>query len=157
MDKLETLKSMKEELMQNLDTLKLMISDEVTIDEIDLDGESLRTPKLHSKWIGVLSDEAIKHKQINSLGKKLYLERWKYWQGKQTDKYYAEYGIVHEKILKTDIDIYLKSDDYLIAFNEVMDVQDQIVSLVERTIKEIGSRTFHIRAAIDWRRFSAGN
>lgn len=157
MAKIDDLKAILQEVRDRFETIKKEAGEEIVIDDFDLDGESLRTPRLHSRWLSVLSDEGIKLKQLQGIQKKLFLERWKYYQGKATDKYYAEHGQVHDKIMKTDLDIYLGADDMLCVMKEIMEVQGEVVNFLERTVKEISSRTFHIKSAIDWRRFQAGN
>lgn len=150
------LNDMLEQTKEQFQELKAEALADVKIDEFDLDAESIRTPILHSNWLGKLGDQAVVLKRFQSTQKKLYLERWKYWTGQQTDKYYAEYGVVHNKILKTDVDKFLNADKYLILMSEIMEVQGQVVDFLEKTVKEISSRGFHLRAAIDWRRFQAG-
>lgn len=149
-------KEVKEELVLRFAELKDMAHDEVSIDEFRLDDESIRTPKLHSKFLGILGDEALKLKQIQNLYKKIYLDRWKAYNGKQTDKYYQTYGIIHEKVLKSELNMYLDADEYICELKEIVDIQTQIVDFLEKTIKEINSRTFHLKNAIDWRRFESG-
>lgn len=155
-DKIDNLKALKISSISSLDELKEFAKTELVIDEHDLDTESLRTPRLHTRWLDLLSSAAIKLKSIQNMQKKLYMERWKYYSGTATDKYYADYGVFHNKILKTDINIYLDSDDILCEAKELLDIHEQIVDFCERTVKEISSRTFHIRAAIDWRKFASG-
>jgi hypothetical protein len=150
------IEDLKTELQYKFDEYKALAEAELTIDEFNLDGESIRTPKLHSRWLGFLCDEGVKLKQIQNLSKSLYLERWKYWSGKASDQYYAKHGPVHEKILKTDLDIYLNADVVLSTMKEVLEQQNRIVDFLERSVKEITSRTFHIKSAIDWRKFESG-
>ena len=157
MSKLDELNAMHLELCDVFEEIKIKASDELFIDEFDLDGESLRTPKLFTKWLGMLGDQSLKMKSFTSLQKKLYLERWRYYLGTQTDKYYAEYGIMHTKVLKTDMPMFIDADDYMIAVKRITDTQDQIVMFIERAVKEIAARTFHIKSAIDWRRFQSGS
>jgi hypothetical protein len=155
--KLDELKQLKTEIFGRYEEVKEQIKSDMEIDGFRLDDEAIRTPKLHGIWMGVLTDEAIKLKQIQNLFKKAYLERWKYWSGTQTDKYYHEYGIVHNKILKTDVPIYMDADDFICELKEIVEVQEQFVMFLEKCIKEISGRTFHIKNAVEWRRFEAGN
>lgn len=157
MANMEELKSLKTGISDCFEVIKKDAAEDVVIDSFDLDGESLRTPKLHSKWLGILSEEAIRLKQLQNFQKKLLLERWKYYNGKQPDKYYIDHGAINDKILKTDINLYLDADDVLIIIKEIVEIQDQAVDFLEKTIKEISSRTFHIKSAIDWRKFESGN
>jgi hypothetical protein len=142
--------------MAALESYKEFAAAELVIDEHDLDTEALRTPRLHTRWLDLLSQSAIQLRSIQNMQKKLYIERWKYYSGTASDKYYTDYGVFHHKILKTDINIYLDSDDILCTIKEIIEIHEQTLAFCERTVKEISSRTFHIRAAIDWRKFASG-
>jgi hypothetical protein len=155
-EKVDNLNSLKDELMQRFNEIKEVSAKDMEIDDIDLDAESLRTPKLYSKYNNMYSDELIKLRQLYSMKEKINIERWKWLSGKQTNKYYADYGVPNEKVLKGDLDMYLKSDSIYIAINEVVGLQKLITDMLEKTCKEISNRGFHIKSAIDWRRFCSG-
>ena len=154
---MEHYKSLKGDVADRFTEIKELASEEVVISEFNLDGESLRTPKLHSRWLCILGEEAVKAKQIHNMLKKVTLERTRWYMGSQTDKYYADYGQPHTRVAKTDLPLYLDADDYMCVMREVHEIQSQIVDFLEKTIKEISSRTFHIRSAIDWRKFESGS
>jgi len=153
----QQLEDLKEGIQANLDAVKKEAEKDLEIDEFDLDTALLAISKLHGKWLSKFTDETIILKDLYGFKEKTKLERWKYYQGKQTDKYYAENGIVHEKILKTDLDKYLSADDKLTLVNDVVTVQKALVDYIEKTMKELGNRGFHIRSIIDWRRFTNGS
>lgn len=129
---------------------------EMIIDSTTLDDESLRTPVLHGKWNATLCEESASLRNLQSAQKRVYLDRWKYYQGKQTDRYYVEYGNQPERVLKTDLDAYLDADPFVAVFKEIIETQHQLVIFLERAIKEISARTFHIKSAIEWRKFTSG-
>lgn len=149
-------KELKADVADRYAEVKALALDDVSIDEHDLDGESIRTPRLHSKWLSMMGEEAIKMKQVTNLMKKILLERSRYWMGTQTNQYYAEHGVCHVKVLKTDLPLYIDADDYMCLIREVVEIQGQLVEFLEKTVKEISARTFHLRAAIDWRKFESG-
>lgn len=157
MSKVDELKAIHDELLVSFEVIKNRASEELVIDDHDLDGESLRTPKLLTSWLSLLGEESLKMKMFAGIQKRYYLERWRYYLGTQTDKYYAEHGIMHTKILKTDVQTYLDADEIMITVKKIVDTQDQVVAFIERSVKEISSRTFHIKSAIDWRRFQSGS
>lgn len=154
---MEHYKSLKQDVADRFTEIKELATEENVINEFNLDGESLRTPKLHGRWLGLLGEEAIKAKQIQNMLKKVTLERTRWYMGSQTDKYYAEYGQPHTRVAKTDLPLYLDADDYMGLMREIYEIQSQMVDFLEKTIKEISSRTFHIRSAIDWRKFESGS
>ena len=60
------------------------------------------------------------------------------------------------KILRTDIDKYLDSDEDLQKQKQKVDYLDTTVDFLDRTIRQIGNRGFTIKNAIDWRKFTSG-
>lgn len=153
---MENFKELKGDVASRYAEVKQFASEEVVINEHDLDGESLRTPRLHSRWLSMMGDEAVKLKQLSNMNKKLTLERSRFFLGTQTDKYYAEHGQPHVRVPKTDLPLYLDADDQVSMLREIMEIQTQLVDFLEKTVREISSRTYHIRAAIDWRKFESG-
>lgn len=145
-----------EQTRLKLDELIEKSKKDLHIDEIDLEQTLLRLPKMQSDYLSMYAKETVKLKDLYSLKEKIKLERWKYWSGKQTDKYYKENGIVHEKVLKSDIEKYLSADDKIGLINEYVSVQKAHVDYLEKVIKEIGNMGFHIKAIIEWRKFSSG-
>lgn len=148
--------SIRDGLKESLEEFKTQASNDLVIDDIDLDRAVLDTPKIHNKYNSLFADATITLKEFYSFGERVKLERWKYWSGKQTDKYYSTHGNVHEKILKSDLDKYLGADEKIILVKDIISIQKTICDFLEKCIKEIQTRNFHIKAAIDWRKFTNG-
>ena len=132
------------------------LSKEIEFDFIDLDGESLKTPILYGKYLKFYTDMMIELNEWTELYDKVYLERWKYYQGKQKSEYYAKYGPFNEIVTKTDLELYLKADDLLCLIRSILVVMKQHVAFLEKITKEISNRGFHIKTAVDWRKFQSG-
>lgn len=152
----EQLNDLRQTIKDRLDVVKKEADQDLEINDLDLDESLLDIPKKHSKWVSYLTDETINLKELYSLKERVKLERWKYYTGKQTDEYVAKNGILHEKILKSDVDKYLSADEKLVLINDVVSVQKALVEYIERTLKEIGNRGFHIKSIIEWRKFTSG-
>lgn len=152
----ESYGALKDEVSERFAEIRGWAETEIVIDGYDLDGEAIRSSKLHTRWLELLGEEAIKHKQLSNLLKKLTLDRTRYYSGTQTDKYYAEYGQCNYKVLKTDLPLYLDADDFMCFMKEIVEIQTQSVNFIEKTVKQISARSYDIRAAIDWRKFQSG-
>jgi SMC interacting uncharacterized protein involved in chromosome segregation len=120
------------------------------IDDTTLDKESVKIPTLHGKYLELHSREKIFFNYLQVEYKKLYREKWEYYSGKAEKPFQL-------KLLKTDLHIYLDSDDKLCELKEKIDTQKQKVSYVESVIKSLETRSFHITNAINWRKFTAGH
>lgn len=155
-EKLQELEELKAQAKESLQEYKDQSREDLEIDDASPDQELFNIPNLFSKYNEYYVDETIRLKELYSFKERVRMERWKYWMGKQTDKYYAENGLVHDKIMKGDIDKYMAADEKLIAVNDIVSIQKAIVDFLERIMKEIGGRNWEIKTAVDWRKFVSG-
>ena len=92
------------------DELQALADKDLKMNDTELDLESLKTPQLHNKYMKF-------HNQYTNLLKKaeqdlarLTREKWEYYTGKADPSVY-QLKPFNLKILKQDVDKYLKSDD----------------------------------------------
>ena len=137
------------------DELQQLAEKDLKIDNLALDLESLKTPALHNKWMKF-------HNQYTNLLKKpetdlarLTREKWEYYTGKADPSVYQAKPF-NIKLLKQDVDKYLKSDDEIIKLEQKVTYISSIVDYLDRTIKLISNRGFQIKNAIDWQKFTSG-
>lgn len=91
-----------------------MMKVDSNIDAAHLDVASLAIPYLHSKWYNVFVEELRILKAIDIEYNVIYKDKMEYYLGKSPDEIYEQKPL-HLKILKQDVEIYLKSDEELIA------------------------------------------
>ena len=60
------------------------------------------------------------------------------------------------KILKADIPTYLESDKDLIELQHKISYNKTIVTYLEQVLRSINNRTFTIKNAIEWKKFTSG-
>ena len=60
------------------------------------------------------------------------------------------------KILRQDVDKYIDSDIELQKAKQKVDYLNTIVDYLDRTIRQISNRTFTIKNAIEWKKFTSG-
>ena len=137
------------------DELQQLAEKDLKINDTELDLESLKTPQLHNKYMKF-------HNQYTNLLKKaeqelatLTREKWEYYTGKADPSVYQQKPF-NIKLLKPDVDKYLKSDDDLIKLEQKVTYVQSVVDYLDRTIKIISNRGFQIKNAIDWRKFTSG-
>jgi len=137
------------------DELQALADKDLKINDTELDLESLKTPQLHNKYMKF-------HNQYTNLLKKaeqdlarLTREKWEYYTGKADPSVYQQKPF-NIKLLKPDVDKYLKSDDELIKLEQKVTYIQSVVDYLDRTVKIISNRGFQIKNAIDWRKFTSG-
>ena len=126
------------------------------LDYTELAKESVNLTNLIVKWSQIYSVEKVSLAAINRKFNALYKERWQYYLGKASDEYYQKYPPLDLKIMRSDVDIYLNSDEILSEIKEKQELQEQKISFLENFIKSLHSRGFNIRAAVDYLKFTNG-
>lgn len=142
----------------NLEQIREMASKDLPIDETSLDRESLNIPNLHNKYLNILHDEKLvlfKHKLEY---RKLQKLKWEYYTGKMDQETLKEKGWepFALRILKQDAELYMNSDEDLIAAEAREKFQEEKVDYLGAIIKGLTNRQYHIRDAIIWRKFVNG-
>ena len=143
----------------NIDEIRNMATQDLSMDETELDKESMRTPQIHNKYLIIYTDEKLILGKIQSDLYKLKKYKWLYYTGKMSQEELDERGwdTFDLNILKTDIDKFLNSDDDIIKLSNKILLQKEKVEYLENIIKIINNRQWSIRAAIDWLKFTSGS
>ena len=139
----------------DLEKLQEMADKDLAINETELDLESLKTPQLHNKYMKHYTKFKLMLTKAETDYKQLKRHNWEYYTGKSDAQVYAEKPF-DLKILRTDVDKYIESDDELIRGKQKIEYLSACVDYLDRTIRQISNRTFTIKNAIDWRRFTSG-
>ena len=141
-----------------LDDIRKSVAKDISMDDTQLDVESLKTPQLHNKYLNMLHDERFELKKMKFDYSKLLRLKWEYYTSKISEETLKDlnWQPFDLKILKQDIDKYLESDDDLILIQHKLTYQEEKVSYLESVIKSISQRNWEIRNAIEWRKFING-
>ena len=139
----------------NLQELQELADKDLKINDTELDIESLKTPQLHNKYCKFLSKFKTLQKQSETDYNRLYKEKWEYYTGKSDPSVY-QLKPFNLKILKPDVDKYIKADTEIIKADQKLSYLNDIVDYLEKTIRLISNRGFTIKNAIDWKKFTSG-
>ena len=129
-----------------------------TIDRFDIGTEALKIPKLHSKYYRIYVNESIRLKNVDAAYKALYLEKYEFFTLGHSDKS-LQLGWKlppQGRILKNEVSIYLDADIDLSDANLKVTTQKEKVKFLESILKELSTRNFHLRVAVDYEKFRAG-
>tara|TARA_R110000782_G_scaffold35251_1_gene84296 strand:+ start:834 stop:1262 length:429 start_codon:yes stop_codon:yes gene_type:complete len=139
----------------DLEQLQELADKKLKINDTELDLESLKTPQLHNEFMKHLTKFKLMLSRSESEYNILKRNKWEYYTGKSDASVYAEKPF-DLKILRTDIDKYLEADDELQKAKQKIDYLSTTVDFLDRTVRQISNRTFTIKNAIDWRKFTSG-
>ena len=139
----------------NLDEIQTMWESDSQIDNDDLHLESTKIPSLHAKYFKIFNSVLTLKKAQENKFKILRKEKWEYYTGKSDPEVYVEKPFDF-KVLKTDLEKYLDADEELIRCITKMEYYQMMIDYLESIIKVILNRTYQIKNAIEFMRFTAG-
>ena len=138
-----------------LEELQEQVDKDLKINDTELDLESLKTPQLHNKYLKEYNNFKLLLSRAESDYKILKRVKWEYYTGKASPQVYQQKPF-NLKILYKDVDKYIESDEEWIKANQKVKYLETIVDFLDRTLRQINNRTFTIKNAIDWRKFTSG-
>jgi len=138
-----------------LEELQEQVDKDLKINESELDLESLKTPQLHNKYLKHYNNFKLLMTRAESDYKILKRVKWEYYTGKASPEVYKQKPF-NLKIMKSDLDKYLDSDEDLIKSKQKIQYLETVVNYLDRTLKIVGGRDWQIRNAIEWRKFTSG-
>ena len=138
-----------------LDELKIMVAEDLRVDDERLDTESLKNQELYTKYLDHKSRFELLLYKAKGDYKILFKDKWEYYGGKADAKVYATKPF-DLKVLKTDLSIYIESDEDIIQIEHKIVYLETVVKYIDGVLKSINSRGWDIKNAIDWRKFEAG-
>lgn len=125
----------------------------------DFHKESMKIPQLHSKYLNHLYDEKKRLTRMSKAFAKMRRIRFEYYTGtiepEILNKF--EWEPFLRKILKTEVQMYLDSDDVLSTMEVELQDQKDKIHFIEEVLKQIAQRNFQIKEAISWQKFVSGN
>ena len=141
----------------NINDIKEMITEDSIFfkDEANIDIASLSVPEMSGKYHQLIADETMGLRLLKKDYDVLYKERWLFYSGKANPEEYEkeEFDL---KILKSDIDKFLNSDEALNKLKDKITLQEIKINLLTDFTKSITSASFNIGNAIKWKKFLSG-
>ena len=139
----------------DLETLQEQVDKDLKINDTELDLESLKTPQLHNKYMKHYTKFKLMLTKAETDYSQLKRTKWEYYTGKADASVYAKKPF-NFKLLRQDVDQYIQSNEEYIKAKQKVDYLQATVDFLDRTIRQITNRTFTIKNAIDWRKFTSG-
>ena len=142
----------------NIEDLRAMVKSDLVIDENDLHTESLNTPQLHNKYLIFHENSKLELEKLEFQEKILKRNKWLYYTGKlgDDDMKRLNWEPFDYTILKTDIPMFLDSDEDMQKIRAKISLQKSVVDYLEEVVKIVSSRQWNIKSAIEWIKFTQG-
>lgn len=143
--------------MKQIDELLEEWRKDSDIDRTEPGKALLNIPKLHSKYLNILSRHRLLSKETDFKLNKMRKLKWEYYTGKLDADDLKKYGWEpFPFVLKSEISTYLESDEDINRFLAQKALNEEVVDICQSIMKELNSRTFQLRDFIQWERFIQG-
>jgi hypothetical protein len=138
-----------------LEELQQQVGKDFKLDDTELDSESVSIPLLHNKYLIHFNKFSLLLKKAEYEHKTMIKDKWEYYTGKADPSVYKEKPF-DIKVLKSDVHIYMDSDPELQRADQKVAYLNQIVKYLEQVLRGVNNRTFLIKNAIEWKKFTSG-
>ena len=138
-----------------LEELQQSVNKDFKLDDTELDTESVNIPLLHNKYLIHFNKFSLLLKKSEYDHKRMIKDKWEYYTGKADPSVYREKPF-DIKVLKADVHIYMDSDPDLQKADQKTAYLNQIVKYLEQVLRSVNNRTFLIKNAIEWKKFTSG-
>ncbi len=143
--------------MKQTEEFYSMVAQDTNLRKDELGDESLRTHKIHDKYLKLYLEHLNELRRMERGFKILLKKKTEYYLGKADPEIYKEKPFdLKVKPIKSDLNLYLDADEEMQAAQTVIDQQDILVKYLKDTVSSINQRGFQIRDAIEWQKFSNG-
>jgi hypothetical protein len=129
-------------------------------DETEPQRAMANIPKLHAKYLRIMSHHNLIVKKLGAEYNSKRKIKYDYIAGDLNNpEDLASHGLepMMKKVLRSDIPMWLDSDNELnnILLKKV--IHEEIVDFCKSVLKELNNRTFQLKAYMDWERFIGGS
>ena len=140
----------------NLEQIQEMWERDSQIDPDNLHDESLKIPQLHSKYYTLYNTITLLREKARETFNRVRLERYNYYTGKAPAEVYVEEPFPYKVRDKEALQRYLDADEKLNKVDLKIRYYDVELKFLEEIIKTVSNRTFQIKNAIEFMKFTAG-
>lgn len=143
--------------MENLEQILKYWETDADMDQTEPGKELLKIPKLHNKYLSILTKHKIASKKAHFDYLRMRKVKINYYSGRMDSEELEQHGWEpFAFVLKSDINAYLEGDNDLIRMLEKKVYHEECVSVVESIMSELKQRTWQLRDYISWEKFIGG-
>mgnify|MGYP003133952199 CR=1 FL=1 len=142
--------------MIDLEKLQKMWGEDSKIDPDNLHTESLNIPVLHAKYYDLYNTLMLLRKKAEQQRRNIRHERYEYYSGKADPEVYVESPFPKKIRDKDTMAKYLDADEKLSGVSLKIEYYDVMLKYIEEILKQITNRTYQIKNALEFMRFTSG-
>lgn len=129
------------------------------INQLELGDEAVRTATLHAKYLTVLSNVKLQLRKAESDYNNMRRLKYRYYRGELTQSELEKINLpqyMGNKPLKNEMEEFLSCDEDLNMLTDKIEYYKTVVYTLEQILRSINSRTWDIKSAIEWNKFTNG-
>lgn len=129
------------------------------INQLELGDEAVKTPNLHAKYLTVLSNIKLQLRKAESDYNNMRRLKYRYYRGELSSSDLETLNLpqyMGNKPLKNEMDEFLTCDLDLNTLTDKIEYYKTVVFTLEQILRSINSRTWDIKSAIEWNKFTNG-
>ena len=140
----------------NLETLQDKWKEDSVIDPDKYGEESVRIPQLQMRYMEFYNTFSLMKKDRESEMKALVRDKWIYYKGKAPSTVYKEVPFDLKLTTTDEIKMFIGADDEIRKLQYKIDYIEQTIFFLDGVLRQINSRNYQIKNAIEWERFQSG-
>ena len=129
------------------------------INQLELGDAATRTPTLHAKYLTVLSNVKLQLRKAESDYNNMRRLKYRYYRGELTQSELEKLNLeqyMGTKPLKNEMEEFMTCDVDLNMLTDKIEYYKTVVFTLEQILRSINSRTWDIKSAIEWNKFTNG-
>jgi len=142
-----------------LNQIQEMWAEDCKVDQTNLGRAAARVPELHAKYLNMLSSVRLQYRKAEADYLRLRKLKYRYYRGELSKEELTELGweqYLNNRPLKNEMDEVMTTDDDIIQSMDKLEYIKTVLYQLEQILKSINSRTWDVKSAIEWYKFTNG-
>jgi hypothetical protein len=142
-----------------LQEIQTMWAEDCKVDQTNLGRTAARVPELHAKYLNMLSSVRLQYRKAEADYLRLRKLKYRYYRGEMSKEELTELGweqYLNNRPLKNEMDEVMTTDDDIIQNMDKIEYIKTVLFQLEQILKSINSRTWDVKSAIEWYKFTNG-
>jgi hypothetical protein len=142
-----------------LNEIQALWAEDCKVDQTNLGRAAARVPELHAKYLNMLSSVRLQHRKAEADYLRLRKLKYRYYRGELSKQELDELGweqFLSNRPLKNEMEDVMNMDDDIITAIDKMEYIKTVLYQLEQILKSINSRTWDVKSAIEWCKFTNG-
>lgn len=142
-----------------LNEIQALWAEDCKVDQTNLGRAAARVPELHAKYLNMLSSVRLQYRKAEADHLRLRKLKYRYYRGELSKQELDELGweqFLSNRPLKNEMEDVMNMDDDIIHAMDKMEYIKTVLYQLEQILKSINSRTWDVKSAIEWYKFTNG-